>query len=440
MYNSNSTNFFKEMFMKKLFVLLTVLFLFVVGTAVFAEGQQESGAAGEKTEISHWSSQWTTPEMEAYLNNFETEYPQYKLVFTHYESQDYKTQIRLAVAGGNAPDVYQSNEGFTFWEFVDRGAAMDITDIAKERGWYDRAYDEFLEADTDEDGRLYGMPFSGLYMWQVYFTNNDFFKESGLTYPETVDDMVATAPKIKSAGMQPVAWGNKDGWPSILMIGDFILQLSDPGIVDELNSGELKWTDSEVARRSIEAMAKLAQGGAFVSGYTTQDHEAGIMSWAGERAALLYNGAWWPHVTDGTDLGFDIGVIPLSKIEGGTDPKGTQFWCSLHMIINSETKVKDAAVDFMDYITAPEMHQALAADMGSYTSHPGVNENIDLNPIFTTDPFKVQLDLPKMGYADHAFPIPVIEVMKVQLAKAMSGSVTVDEALAAIEKAHAKER
>jgi raffinose/stachyose/melibiose transport system substrate-binding protein len=375
------------------------------------------------------------------LAKFDMKYPGLTLKLSEYETEDLKTQVRVAVAGGKAPDLYFSNEGFTFWEYVNRGAAMDITDVAKQLNWAERSYPEYLAADTDKNGHIWGMPWSGIDLWQVLYANEDFFKTNNLAYPKTVDDMVALAPKIKAAGMQPISWGNKDGWPSILMIGDFMLQQADPGIVSKLNQGAVTWTSSDVTRNAVEAMVKLAQGGAFVPGYNSQNHEAGIMGWVGGKAALLYNGSWWPMVNNNTtSTGFKIGTATLPLISSDTQLKGTQFWASTHVIINSKTKIKDAAVSLMDYFTGFDMQKAQAEDRRGYVVYPAVNKVVKIDPIFKTDPFTKQLDLPKMGYFDHAFPIPVIEVMKVQLAKAMAGEVSVDQALAAIEAAHAAER
>jgi raffinose/stachyose/melibiose transport system substrate-binding protein len=403
-------------------LMIVVLVLCCAALSFASGGNEGAGSTQGKTEVSFWAYK-LGDQVKASMALFESKYPKYKLNLTEYESEDLKTQVRVAVAGGKAPDVFFSNEGFTFWEYVDRGSAMDITAVAKQRNWLERGYPEYLAADTDKNGRLWGMPWSGIHLWQVLYTNEDFFKKNNLPYPTTVDDMVALAPKIKAAGMQPISWGNKDGWPAILMIGDYMMQQSDPSIVDKLNKGTIKWTESDVARKAIDAMGKLGKGGAFVPGYNAQNHEAGIMGWVGGKAAFLYNGTWWPSVNNGsTNTGFKIGTITLP------------------LIINSKTKVKDAAIDLLDYFTSFDVQKAAAQDGKCFVVHPGVNKVVDLDPIFKTEPFSKQFNLPKMGYFDHAFPIPVIEVMKVQLAQVMAGEVTVDQALATIESAHAAER
>ena len=48
--------------------------------------------------------------------------------------EDIKTQARLAVESGTAPDAMMVSAGEDFWEYVDKGAAMDLTDIINDNG------------------------------------------------------------------------------------------------------------------------------------------------------------------------------------------------------------------------------------------------------------------------------------------------------------------
>ncbi|MEQ8699899.1 MAG: hypothetical protein RLT05_25490, partial [Bauldia litoralis] len=76
------------------------------------------------------------------------------------------------------------------------------------------------------------------------------------------------------------------------------------------------------------------------------------------------------------------------------------------------------------------------------TTNPQANPEITEIAAFFREPeFLRQNDKPKIQFLDHAFPIPVIEVIKVELQKIMQNNgYTVDEALAAIEAAHVAER
>jgi raffinose/stachyose/melibiose transport system substrate-binding protein len=242
--------------------------------------------------------------------------------------------------------------------------------------------------------------------------------------------------------MQPIAFGDKDGWPAILMIGDYLLQSSDPSLIDRLNSGEAHWDTSPEARSAVEAMVKLAQGGALVPGWESQDQQAAIQSFAGGVCAFLYNGTWWGGNVQGgiSAVPFELGSLTMPLIDASTQVRGTQFWSDMVLFVNSKAKNVSAALDVFDYLSTPTYASERTIDEGTYTGNPEVNKTIKLAPIFMTEPLTLQVNLPKMGYMDHAFPIPTIEVMKVELQKAMTGAETVDQALKNIEASHASER
>jgi raffinose/stachyose/melibiose transport system substrate-binding protein len=335
-----------------------------------------------------------------------------------------------------------TNAGETFHEYIDQGHALDITDEYFRRGWDKRTYPEFQAANS-KNGRVYGISITGMHLWQTVYYNKTRLDAMGLRIPNriTIDDFLKIAAQVKSNGMQPVAFGDKDGWPAILLIGDYLLQSSDPSLIDRLNNGEAHWDTSPEARAAVDAMVRMAKGGAFVPGWESQDHEAAIQSFAGGICAMLYNGTWWGGSVGGINsVPFELGSFTLPLINANSSPKGTQFWSDGVIFINPKAKNLQAAYDVVDYLTAPGYARAKSEDEGTFTGNPEVNSSIQLAPIFMTEPLTMQTNLPKMGYMDHAFPIPTIEVMKVELQKAMTGASTVDQALRNIEASHAAER
>ncbi|MDR1420113.1 MAG: ABC transporter substrate-binding protein [Treponema sp.] len=389
---------------------------------------------------------WQTtiqPNVFAYENGFSQKYPQYAVEMVRYSSEDLKTQTRLVFQSGAAPDVAQTNAAETFHEYIDQGFVLDITDEYFKRGWDKRTYPEFQEGNS-KNGRVYGISFTGMHLWQTVYYNKTRLDAMGIKIPNriTIDDFLKIAAQVKANGVQPIAFGDRDGWPAILLIGDYLLQSSDPSLIDRLNNGQAHWDTSPEARAAVDAMVRMAKGGAFVPGWESQDHNAAIQSFVGGVCAFLYNGTWWGGNVDGgvAAVPFEMGSFTLPLINAGSSPKGAQFWSDMVIFINSKTKNIQAALDFVDYIVSEDFARAYMKDHGTYTFNPAVNRNVQLAPIFMTEPLTMQANLPKMGYMDHAFPIPTIEVMKVELQKAMTGSSTVDQALRNIEASHATER
>jgi raffinose/stachyose/melibiose transport system substrate-binding protein len=398
-------------------------------------------APASAVELNVWMS-GGNPSLDDLVSKFEEANPDITVKMTTFASEDYKTQLRVAVAAGNIPDVYTTNEGFTFFEYVDRGAAMDLTDIAAAKGWKDKVFPEFLAADS-RDGHVWGIPYATVHYWQAIFYNKDFFDQNKIAIPTTIDELVQTADQVRKAGKSPVSFGDVAGWPAILLLGDLFMQQVDPTYVDKINSGAIKWTDSEPAKKAFAAIAEMGQKGVFSPGFLTVDHQAAIQGWIGGKSAMLYNGTWWPNANGGSDeVGFTIGVMPLPKIEAGMTLKGTQFWGASPLVIGSHVSgdVKDAAVKFVDFLIGEDAQIINGTGMGAVTSNPQANTRLKLFDYFNAPAFTDQASLPKTGYFDHAFPIPVIEVIKVQLQKLMQGETSVDDALAVVEAEQAKHR
>ena len=66
-----------------------------------------------------------------------------------------------------------------------------------------------------------------VWMQKKFFYNKDIFNELGLEVPETWDQFIEVLDKIKASGMDPIAEGNQDKWPSAHYIGALNEQLVD---------------------------------------------------------------------------------------------------------------------------------------------------------------------------------------------------------------------
>lgn len=398
---------------------------------------QGSEPAEEQVEINFWSSNF--PYASEMVELFEEKYPNIKVNNQQFDAEDMKVQLRLTVSAGDIPDVYVTETGETFNEYAERNAALDITEYVGD--WNDLLDPDFLAANTI-DGEVYGVPWSALHPWQVIYYNKDFFEEHNIATPTTIDELIEVSETVTQLGMHPLAWGIRDGWPMSLLLGDFFVQQAGSEHIDGLNSGAISWTDSEVVRNSFETMQKLAESNTFVPGYNTMTQNDGIMSWATGSAAMLYNGTWWTGVTETADLDFEIGVMALPQIFPGTEIQATQYWAGNTMVIGShvEGAVKDASITFMEFMIGDEAMATMGNVAGAFTSNANVNEQLDLADFYQSEHFISQMDLPKVNYFDHVFPLAVTDEMKNQMSRLVNGATTVEAALEEIEKVHQNNR
>jgi raffinose/stachyose/melibiose transport system substrate-binding protein len=411
-----------------------LIYLLFFATAVSMVGA--GSAAEEKVVLTVWtdlSQDWNVNYIEAYRDI----HPDVELEVT--VMSDYHAQSRIALESGDKPDVWPTAVGTWLDQFIDGGGAMDITEIAEERGFYDVVAEPFWDFTT-RDGRVWAVPYGGIYLWQALFANKKFFEDNNIPYPETMDELIEIVPQIKAAGMQAISWGNLDGWPSTLWLGDLVGQLTDVGIVGRLNSGEEKWDESPAMLTAFQTFLKLDRGGAFVTGYDVQNHELAIQAWVTEKAALLYNGTWFYNVAQQSGLDFEVKTIALPSINAESSLQFVQNSPGSCIMINPDTEVLEAAIDYLDYIASPGFFRAWGQGESTLTPSPIVNPEIELPDWLKDEALIKQFELPASDFWTTSFPIPVYEAVMNNIKLMLAGSVTPEEALQNIEQEHVNNR
>ena len=191
-----------------------LLLLSVFSAAAYAGSDaEESWRSSTPTENKTVLEYWTIiafNEIMDYYRAFTDQYPNVDLQVIVYQDEEYKTQSRLALASKTGPDVWMTNTGSSFTQFVEGGGAMDITEVSESRQWHTR-FDSGAFEQGKRDGKLYGMIVGPYFPWQALYVNADFFREHEIPYPATVDELIEVSALIREKGMQPVSWGQQ-GW------------------------------------------------------------------------------------------------------------------------------------------------------------------------------------------------------------------------------------
>jgi raffinose/stachyose/melibiose transport system substrate-binding protein len=268
------------------------------------------------------------------------------------------------------------------------------------------------------------------------YVNRDLFAKAGITKdPATYTELLQAAAKLRSAGIAPIAIGDKDGWPAILLMGDFFAQqVTNMAVINAINSGRDKFTSNREIRRAFEAVVNLGKAGAFMNGFISQDHTAGIQTFAAGQAAMLYNGSWWTGVAGGTDFGFKLDVIALPLLDGLSECKSVQMSSDMAYAVNPASVNKESVAKFLDYASSEESSIIVAQGISAFAIYPGANEKVKLDPLFRTQPILSQFNKPSLApFFDWVFPTPVTEVLKVVIQQAIQGTITVDQALAQLQ-------
>ena len=127
------------------------------------------------------------------------------------------------ILGGNPMGATQLNPGKDADELIAAGLMMDITDLATKEDWAHILRPASQLASCTHDGKVYCVPVnlhSGQWMW----TNRKVFTDLGMTPPKDFPELMADAPALQAAGIQPLALAQ--GWPVGLMVQDITVAMA----------------------------------------------------------------------------------------------------------------------------------------------------------------------------------------------------------------------
>jgi multiple sugar transport system substrate-binding protein len=146
--------------------------------------------------------------------------------------------------GGTPEDVFTWFSGHRMRFFADKGLVTPIDDVWSAVSSNFTA--GFASSVKGNDGHVYAVP-TDYYPWAVFY-RKDVWAAKGYSVPTNWDDFKALCAKMKSDGLIPIAFADKDGWPAQ---GTFdILDLRMNGYDFHVNlltgANGQKWTDPKV--------------------------------------------------------------------------------------------------------------------------------------------------------------------------------------------------
>ncbi|MDE2383306.1 MAG: carbohydrate ABC transporter substrate-binding protein [Alphaproteobacteria bacterium] len=127
------------------------------------------------------------------------------------------------ILGGNPMGATQLNPGHDADELIKAGLMQDLTDVAKKENWDGILRPKTQLASCTVDGKVWCVPVN-LHSAQWLWTNRHVYEKLGLQPPKDWNEFVADAPKLKAAGIQPMALAQ--GWPVGLLIQDLMVAVA----------------------------------------------------------------------------------------------------------------------------------------------------------------------------------------------------------------------
>ena len=288
------------------------------------------------------------------IDDYMKENPNVTIEVEALDEEAYKTKFK-AYAMDGMPDVVSIWGQPSFLdEVLDAGVLAELNEA-------DYADYGFISGSLEgfkKDGKLYGLPRNSDIAGFYY--NEKMFKDNGWEVPATYEELLELAGKIQEAGVVPVAMDGGDGWPLAIYLTDLLVRIDGTDAAAKMTEAIANGSfDDPVFAQAAQLLADSAKAGLFQTGFDSQDYGTAMNLFTNGQAAMFYMGSWEASMAINEDIDQEIRdnirVFTMPPTEGG---KGKQTdiasWNGGGYAVAADSKVKDEAVKFLNYLYMPE--------------------------------------------------------------------------------------
>lgn len=350
-------------------------------------------AAQDNVTVTWWTIYTTPPELtelaETLAQEFMDANPGVTIELTHLENEAFKERLATVMQSGDPPDLFQSWGGGVMWSYAEAGLLRDITPemSADDNAWRDSFATQAALNLYGYDGGQYGVPmtFGAVGFWY----NTRLFAEAGIEgTPETWEEFLADVQLLSDAGITPIALAGRDKWPGHFWWVYLAIREGGQEAFENAYTRVGTFADEPFVAAG-ERLQELIALNPFQTDFMAMGYgqQAGLMG-NGE-AAMELMGQWAPGVQQGNSESGEglpageLGWFPFPTVEGGignpTDVLGGGDGIAVGV------NAPDAAVEFLRYLTTPEVQaRYVALNTGFIPTVVGTEETV-------TDPLLQQI-------------------------------------------------
>jgi multiple sugar transport system substrate-binding protein len=377
------------------------------------------------------------PTMKKFAADFHKLHPNITIQFQNVNADNASEKLTTQIAGGNPPDVAFVDASATS-DFASRGALVNLdnyiarSDVVKPDDYVD-AFKTFVTYQ----GHLWGLPIDGESTGLFYRT--DLFKAAGISGPPTTwDEFMQDVQKLTDPAKKQYGFS--------LAAGSYTENVHFAFINGSQNGGS--WFDSAgkptfTSDQNVQGVLRyldLMQKDKVVNTSNAQydNGTKSVNDFATKKVAMILNqnNADNSIVANGMKSD-EYGVVPFPSPTGGQ--KIATFIAGINMSIFKNTKNKDAALQFVKFMTSPETQKTLGKPFSSLPvlkgETPVFTDNAEEAKTFANIYANMSKPLPLVPGEDQ-FESTVGKAMNSMFAKiATGGTVSADDVKAALKDA-----
>jgi raffinose/stachyose/melibiose transport system substrate-binding protein len=308
------------------------------------------------------------------LNEFNQQYPHIVIKFDPTEPAQYNDVLAAQLEGGTAPDLYYLRSHSASAKHYDQGHLVNLNDLKDIKNNFPS---QMTEAWTSRSGDIYGVPLMAV-SHGIYY-NASFFSQHNLSIPNTWQELLQVAQKIKALGVIPFANATGDTW----MVNGLIFQNLIPGFIGG-ESGRLEYYDGTRCFNDND-MVSAFEAVSDLSDFISENHN--LLNYADTlqlflqgRSPMIFGGSWDIPFFESQNPGFDWKVFAIPP------PAGKEHVVTFHpdaaIGLNSHSSYQEEAKLFLQWMTSKDFADLYENQLpGFFPMHNSVEstDNIHAN-------------------------------------------------------------
>ncbi len=330
------------------------------GTGSNGDEGKKSNKGGDSAtdiEISYWNSGLGTKWLDAIIEAFTKEYPEYN-VYYKAVADDAATVSAIGMEDVDTIDLYMTLQTFdnSYLESLDSLLDKQCEDDSKTlREKFDKRY---LDLEINRDGKCYSLTHGGGILGLVY--NKELFKKAGITQlPRTTDELAKVCDTLYNQDIPALThFVNGGYWQFITEVWmaqndgmDYYLN-NLYGCMDENGNSPSKevFTKKDGRYQALLAYEKIVTPEYVLAGSNSNDHITAQTMFMNDAAAMMVNGSWLSNEMEsaGTLDKFEMMKIPvISSITGRLNTVKTEG--NLRKLISAVDSVANGEKTLADY-------------------------------------------------------------------------------------------
>jgi multiple sugar transport system substrate-binding protein len=411
-------------FKKAFAVVLSFLLIMSIVTAC---SSSSGGTDSGKTTLVMWSHKDTgfNEADKQLVKAFEEANPDIKIKFQNFPYEEYINKLKASFSASNGPDIA---ELFGTWvpQYTKNDLLLEVPNT-------DQYKNDFYEAPLGgylKDSKLYGVPLEYNIENGSMLVSPDKFKDAGLEYPKTWEELVAAAKKltVKDGKNIKVKGFDFTSYDSVTFL--FLSMILQQG-------GDYWDSNGHVNFHSPEAIKAMTEMVTLSRDYKVADYkqmnadlDSSDYFYKGN-SAMTMRGPWVIPAAKTTYNVDNFEYVPLPSFT--SNPPSFAAESGWGIVGNKKTKHKEAVLKFIEFASQPE--NAMAWNIASYTvpaqkSVAQGSEFIEAAPLMKT-PLSV------LQYGKYIGPIGdrdyIWDQMNATFIEMNENKVTVEEGLKKLE-------